>query len=102
MRDVKKSKINKFKNRDCEKFEYLTVINGVEVENEGIKCKNTLWLRSNKIIEFIFTYKIFYEKINYHYNLIILFSSEVLIFKKKIEQTTEETGKQYEKIKEKF
>ena len=26
-------------NMDCEKFEYLTVINGVEEKNEGIKCK---------------------------------------------------------------
>ena len=35
--------------------------------------------------------------------LIILFSSEVLIFKKKIGiELLEETGKQYEKIMEKF
>ena len=36
---LRKVKSINSKNRDCEKFEYLTVIKGVEVENEGIKCK---------------------------------------------------------------
>ena len=26
-------------NRDCEKFEYVSIINGQEIENRGIKCK---------------------------------------------------------------
>ena len=38
-RMLRKVKSINSKNRDCEKFEYLTVINGVEVENEGINCK---------------------------------------------------------------
>ena len=38
-RMLRKVKSINSKNRDCEKFEYLTVIKGVEVENEGIKCK---------------------------------------------------------------
>ena len=38
-RMLRKVKSINSKNRDCEKFEYLTVINGVEAENEGIKCK---------------------------------------------------------------
>lgn len=25
--------------RDCEKFEYISVINGKEIENSGIRCK---------------------------------------------------------------
>jgi len=36
---LRKVKSINYENRDCEKFEYLTVKNGVEVENEGIKCK---------------------------------------------------------------
>ena len=27
--------------RDCEEFEYITVINGEEIENSGIRCKTT-------------------------------------------------------------
>ena len=38
---LRKVKSINYENRDCEKFEYVTVINGVEEENEGIKCKTS-------------------------------------------------------------
>ena len=38
-RMLRKVKSINYENRDCEKFEYVTVINGVEEENDGIKCK---------------------------------------------------------------
>ena len=40
-RMLRKIKSINYENRDCEKFEYVTVINGVEEENEGIKCKTS-------------------------------------------------------------
>mgnify|MGYP001168354301 FL=1 len=40
-RMLRKVKSINYENRDCEKFEYMTVINGVEEENEGIKCKTS-------------------------------------------------------------
>jgi len=38
-RMLRKVKSINYENRDCEKFEYLTVINSIEKKNEGIKCK---------------------------------------------------------------
>jgi hypothetical protein len=38
---LRKVKSINYENRDCEKFEYVTVINGVEAESEGIKCKTS-------------------------------------------------------------
>ena len=38
---LRKVKSINYENRDCEKFEYVTVINGIETENEGIKCKTS-------------------------------------------------------------
>ena len=38
-RMLRKVKSINYENRDCEKFEYLTVINNIETKNEGIKCK---------------------------------------------------------------
>ena len=38
-RMLRKVKSINYENRDCEKFEYLTVINSIETKNEGIKCK---------------------------------------------------------------
>ena len=38
-RMLRKVKSINYENRDCEKFEYLTVINIIEKKNEGIKCK---------------------------------------------------------------
>jgi hypothetical protein len=38
---LRKVKSINYENRDCEKFEYVTVINGVEEESEGIKCKTS-------------------------------------------------------------
>ena len=40
-RMLRKVKSINYENRDCEKFEYVIVINGVEEENEGIKCKTS-------------------------------------------------------------
>ena len=36
---LKKVKSINSKKKDCEKFEYLTIVNGNQIENQGIKCK---------------------------------------------------------------
>ncbi len=38
-RMLRKVKSINFEKKDCEKFEYITVVNGNEVDNQGIKCK---------------------------------------------------------------
>ena len=38
-RMLRKVKSINSENRDCEKFEYVSIINGQEIENRGIKCK---------------------------------------------------------------
>ena len=38
-RMLRKVKSINSENRDCEKFEYVSILNGQEIENRGIKCK---------------------------------------------------------------
>ena len=38
---LRKVKSVNFEERDCEEFEYISVINGEEIENSGIRCKTT-------------------------------------------------------------
>ncbi len=38
-RMLKKVKSINAENKECEKFEYILIINGKEIKNQGIKCK---------------------------------------------------------------